>query len=322
MTDPDGMPPGGEGREVAANPPAATSRAEWLAWRRNGIGGSDIAAILGHSSWASPWSLWAEKTGLYTPPDHMTERQQIGLDLEAAIAGMFHRKTGLYVTGEQTWIERPRDDEWARCTVDGVVSEGPNAPSIAELLGGFEAKTDGRFSWPDGIPIAYQCQGQWNMWVTGLPRWWFAVLHAGFRFEVYELEADHEDMCHIVAAARSFWHDHVLTGVPPETDGHDATLAAIAEAWPTEQTGKSVELDTTAVEAFEAWQRARGYRLHWERSEKALKAELQAAVADAETACLDGVPVLSYRSQTRQPFTVAASTFRVLREIKPKPNKE
>ncbi len=318
MTGPDGLPPGGEGREVAV-PPAATSRSDWLQWRRNGIGGSDIAAILGHSSWASPWSLWAEKTGLYTPPDHMTERQQIGLDLETAIAAMFCRKASLHVSRHQAQCERP-GMEWARCTVDGYVTRtgDPGDP----LIGGFEAKTDGRFSWPDGIPIAYQCQGQWNMWVTGLPRWWFAVLHAGFRFEVYELEADPADQAHIVAAARSFWHDHVLTGVPPDTDGHDATLAAIAEAWPNEQTGKTVDLDTTAVEALEAWQRARGYRLHWEAAEKALKAELQAAVADAETACLDGVPVLSYRSQTRQPFTVAASTFRVLREIKPKPNKE
>ena len=326
MTDPDGMPPGGEGREVAANPPAVTSRAEWLAWRRNGIGGSDIAAILGHSSWASPWSLWAEKTGLYTPPDHMTERQQIGLDLETAIARMFERNT-IYITAAyQEQVERP-GDEWARCTIDGrVYAADPSTGFVTDEMGpgvgGLEIKTDGRFSWPDGIPIAYQCHGQWHMWVTGLPRWWFAVLHAGFRFEVYELEADPADQAHIVAAARSFWHDHVLTGVLPDTDGHDATLAAIAEAWPNEQTGKTVELDTTAVEAYEAWQRARGYRLHWEAAEKALKAELQAAVADAETACLDGVPVLSYRSQTRQPFTVAASTFRVLREIKPKPNKE
>ena len=297
---------------------AVTQRAEWLAWRRNGIGGSDIAAILGHSTWASPWSLWAEKTGLYTPPDHMTERQQIGLDLERAIAVMFERKTGLHVVGEQTWIERPGDG-WARCTVDGFAADGPTA-ALDDVHGGFEAKTDGRFSWPDGIPISYQCQGQWNMWVSGMSRWWFAVLHAGFRFEVYELEADPVDQAHIVAAARTFWHDRVLTGNPPATDGHDATLAAIAEAWPTEQTGKSVDLDAAASEAFEAWQRARGYRLHWERQEKALKAELQAVVADAETACLNGVPVLSYRSQTRQPYTVEAATFRVLRETKPKPN--
>lgn len=36
-------------------------RAEWLEWRRNGIGATDVAGILGVSPWASPWSVWADK---------------------------------------------------------------------------------------------------------------------------------------------------------------------------------------------------------------------------------------------------------------------
>ena len=35
-------------------------RTDWLAWRRKGIGASDIAGILGISPWASPWSVWAD----------------------------------------------------------------------------------------------------------------------------------------------------------------------------------------------------------------------------------------------------------------------
>ena len=38
-------------------------REEWLERRRNTIGGSDAAGIVGLSSWASPFSVWAEKTG-------------------------------------------------------------------------------------------------------------------------------------------------------------------------------------------------------------------------------------------------------------------
>lgn len=33
-----------------------TTRAEWLSKRRTGIGGSDIAAIMGLSKWATPYS--------------------------------------------------------------------------------------------------------------------------------------------------------------------------------------------------------------------------------------------------------------------------
>ena len=41
----------------------SSERAEWLDWRRGGIGSSDIAAIIGLSPWATPYSVWAEKTG-------------------------------------------------------------------------------------------------------------------------------------------------------------------------------------------------------------------------------------------------------------------
>lgn len=39
------------------------SREEWLAHRRNGIGGSDAAAVVGMSEYTSPYMLWCDKTG-------------------------------------------------------------------------------------------------------------------------------------------------------------------------------------------------------------------------------------------------------------------
>lgn len=41
----------------------ANSREEWLALRRQGIGGSDVAAILGLSKFKTQQELWMEKTG-------------------------------------------------------------------------------------------------------------------------------------------------------------------------------------------------------------------------------------------------------------------
>lgn len=39
------------------------TRAEWLAWRKPGIGSSDAAAIMGFSKWSTPFELFLEKTG-------------------------------------------------------------------------------------------------------------------------------------------------------------------------------------------------------------------------------------------------------------------
>ena len=35
----------------------------WLAQRNSGIGASEVAAVLGESTYYSPYSLWARKTG-------------------------------------------------------------------------------------------------------------------------------------------------------------------------------------------------------------------------------------------------------------------
>ncbi|WP_410960483.1 YqaJ viral recombinase family protein, partial [Salmonella sp. SAL4361] len=39
------------------------NRDQFLAGRKKGIGGSDVAAILGFSPYKSPYQLWLDKTG-------------------------------------------------------------------------------------------------------------------------------------------------------------------------------------------------------------------------------------------------------------------
>lgn len=38
------------------------SHEEWLRWRKKGIGGSDVSAILGINKWTSAIELWLDKT--------------------------------------------------------------------------------------------------------------------------------------------------------------------------------------------------------------------------------------------------------------------
>ena len=61
--------------------------------RRNYIGGSDIAAILGMSRWKTPLKLWLEKTG-EVEPDDLSENEavQLGIELEDFVAQKFARE--------------------------------------------------------------------------------------------------------------------------------------------------------------------------------------------------------------------------------------
>lgn len=274
-----------------------TADTDWRAWRSQGLGASDIPALLGLSNFQSPWSLWAEKCGLL-PDLESTERQRLGHDLEPIIAARFRRATGLEVAGEQTWCQH-RELAWARATVDGFVCH--EAYSIDQALGDFEAKSDGGLgTWHrSGIPERVQAQCQWQMFVTDMPKAWLGVFHSGFRFEVYELERDQADIDFMVERATSFWTEHVLTGEPPRPDSSDATARALGQVYGHEEPGKRVELPAH-LRGYVARAQLKADIKGLEDRLKRLDNELRAAMGDAEVATVDGVPVYSLRAQERR----------------------
>jgi len=310
----------------------------WHEWRSGGLGASDVAPLVGLSSWSSPYSVWAAKVGLIAPSP-TSDRQAIGHAMEGVLAQLFTERTGLHVAGEQSWCEHP-ELSWPRCTVDGFVYASPADSNAVDpfnrlALGGFEAKTDGRFGWPDGIPPAYQCQAQWSMWVTGLQRWWVGVMFAGFRFEVFEIARDDLDVALLVKAATAFWHDHVVTGVPPAIDASDATRDALATVYPDHVPGVTVGLDGIVeqlVRRSELKGLLKGAEVELDRIEN----EIRAVLGDAEVGTVAGVPALTYRTAERRDIKAAAvreaapwlaaqletiTRYRVLRTVAPKKEK-
>ena len=63
------------------------SRAEWLAARKAGIGGSDAAAIIGLNPFSSPLTVWADKTSVDEPQEESeSEAIWLGNVLEDHVA--------------------------------------------------------------------------------------------------------------------------------------------------------------------------------------------------------------------------------------------
>jgi putative phage-type endonuclease len=307
-------------------------RADWLAWRRNGIGASDVAGILGLSPWASPFSVWASKAD-EPADDRDTPAMEFGRRAEVMVAPWFTERTGLYVAGEQTRCTHPVD-AWKLCTVDGFVNESPS--NVAAPLGVLEIKTTGSSAaeWQAEVPVHYRCQATWAMHVTDMPACWFAVLHLAFgrpQFEVYEFARDTEDETFVVDAVTRFWHDHVLTGTPPPVDAHQATTDAIKAHWPTAE--GSVEADEVSRELVNRLRDLQATALITEMAIVAAQNELRALLGDRE-ALVDGERVIaSWKPQDARRLDTAAlraahpdlcdeftttTTSRVLRLPKPK----
>jgi putative phage-type endonuclease len=261
--------------------PAPDPEMEWHAWRAQGIGASDAAAVCGLDRWRSPFVVWLEKTG-QLPPSLRRDNEALhwGSLLEPIIIDEFERRTGLVVIARQSRHVHPEHD-WMRATVDALVAE---SRADEEPLGVLEVKTtngiDG--SWREGPPIYYQLQVQHQLACTGLEHAWIAVLIGGQRLEVHEVVRDDEAIAHLIEIEGEFWRQYVLGGMPPPVDDSSATHEALKRAYAEPAPGKVVELDARALALVQERQEAAEAERVARQRREAAESELMALLADAE----------------------------------------
>ena len=191
----------------------------WFEARRAGLGGSDIAAVLGLSKWQSPMDVWATKRGLSQEIPE-TNAMRRGRILESAIATWYQEETGFEISdGDEMPIVGPKP--FMLASPDRYVSSG-------ESRFGLEIKTarsaDG---WGEdlgsGVPVYYATQAAWYMACTNIDRWDFAVLFLiNDEFRRYTLVRDKKTEDKLVLKCKDWWEKHVITGDPPPIDGSSA----------------------------------------------------------------------------------------------------
>ena len=193
------------------------SREEWLRYRKCGIGGSDVAAILGISKWNSAISLWLDKTNQTNEPVEENEAMQWGTIMEPIIRNRFAEVTGKTVVEVKAMLQHPQHP-FMLADVDGLTTDDEGNPAILEIKTASEYK---RAEWENDIPSYYQTQVQHYLCVTGVQKAYVAVLIGGNSFKVYEVDADAEIQAMLIAVEKDFWNK-VQNMIRPEMDGSDA----------------------------------------------------------------------------------------------------
>ena len=98
--------------------------AEWLEQRKKGIGGSDVAAIMGLSPWRTPAEVWFEKTGRVEPPD-LSDKPYVqkGVELEAYVGGKYKKAHKDFHVRRVNAICQSIERPWAQASLDYEVCE-------------------------------------------------------------------------------------------------------------------------------------------------------------------------------------------------------
>lgn len=224
--------------------------ADWLEYRKLGIGGSDASVVCGINRYKSPVELWMEKTN-QLPAQEAGEAAYWGTQLEPFVRAEFTKRTGVEINHTMQLLQS-EEHPFMLANLDGTCE----VPDVGTCV--FEAKTASAYKsgeWEDSIPDEYMCQLQHYMAVTGYKGAYIAVLIGGNTFRWKFVERDEELISMLIKLETDFWN-HVQEGTPPPLDGSDASAKFLAERFPSSTPQSHIILPDTAADLLAQYDEA------------------------------------------------------------------
>lgn len=193
------------------------NREEWLKARKQFLGGSDVACILGLNPYKTNLQLYREKVGLVEAPDLSGNAAvEYGTKAEEHIRALFqldHSELKVEYDGNHSWL----NDKYpfAAASLDGRSEEKETGrKGILEIKTAIITSKAQAEKWNNRIPDNYYCQ---VVYYLGVTEWDFIDLRARLRHEYpgnrYIVERDYhierseceEDIPIVMEAAAMFY---------------------------------------------------------------------------------------------------------------------
>lgn len=194
---------------------------EQLEMRRTGIGGSEVAAILGLSPFLSPIDVWLSKVDGFQR--EATPDMERGIYLEDGVAKWYAARHGVEVreVGTLRHPERPR----VLCTPDRMWNDATGQTRLLSIKvpGNWLSEEWGApHAWQ--VPTAYYLQLQYEMAVCRalglcLTDWAHLAAPLGGDLQTLTVEGDERVQARLVEEVEAWWVRHVERREAPPLDG-------------------------------------------------------------------------------------------------------
>lgn len=262
--------------------PLPKTHAEWLQARRLGIGGSDVAAILGISPWVTPRQVWEDKLGI-SEDKPVNESMYWGTLLEAPIRKAFMEKTGIVVRKPSRMFVS-KQHPFMLANLDGLTPQGDIVEiKTARMLG------DWGESGSDEIPRYYLTQVQHYMAVMGAKQAHIAVLIGASDFRTYTVKANQKLQEYIIEQERQFW-DMVQNRIDPPV----ISVADANATWRNVTEDQSQEATPAEYDVCQALVAAQNQIKELEAQVEAHKLTLMQAMRDKTALTYNGKKLVSW----------------------------
>ncbi|KKK78468.1 hypothetical protein LCGC14_2843280 [marine sediment metagenome] len=272
------------------------SKEQWLEKRSQGVGASEMPAVMGVSPYTSQYKLWAHKTRRLGD-EIENEDMYWGKKLEHIICDEYAlrseravQKCGPYDTNVHP------DIPYMFATPDALTFRNGDDLGPGDDMGPVEAKMQGRFAqkeWDEGAPLIYQIQLQAQMAVLGTD---YGVLCGlvGKRFKSIEIERDDKFIDAMTDQLHEFW-DYVANDTPPPMDGLASTARALKRMHP-QDNGKTIKLSAEMSGILDGLIETRVLIKSHEEMETLQKNNLVAALKENTFGRLPDGRIISYKT--------------------------
>ena len=206
--------------------------------KRNFIGGTDVAAILGLSQYRTPYEVWDEKKNGNNP---FTGNQftEWGTRLEPVIIQKFQDDNDVEVVDNNKKFIHS-DHPFLGCHPDGLFEK----KGETRLL---EVKTVGSNAfkhWGNDVPLEYYCQIQHNMMITNTKKAVLAYFVLDTRlYDEIEINFDQEFVTKQTAFLVEWWSRYI--------DGDEIPTKVVADYEKDSPEKSIIEADDDAINAYE-----------------------------------------------------------------------
>jgi putative phage-type endonuclease len=246
-----------------------SNREQFLLDRKLGIGGSDIAPIMGLSPYSTPLDVYRDKMNPAVIYEEESEDLKRGSRVEKYILQEYCEvnncalETNLspFIDPEYPFMRGNID---ARVMNENVIVEAKSTKCPISL-------------WEQGIPEYYRTQVAYYAMLSNADRVDVPVLFSNWQYKCFTYWRDSEYEARIKEAVIDFWNNHILAGIPPAP----SNPAELQEVYPRIEDAKTIKADRDIREKVNIWQEILLRRKELEKREEKLKIEIQNFMGDA-----------------------------------------
>lgn len=277
---------------------------EFAESRRKGIGGSDIAAILGESKYASPLDIYEQKLGLRDPEESEFFRRRSRYEWPGILDYAEERNlrgAAIIAVREDCVTRYDPERPYLRANLDAIVYGDERGPVNLEI------KTVNKYvfdRWGEDeagnkiLPIEYLFQVQYEMAISGIHHSDLHFLIGLDKAETFSIGYDPELGSFLMEEASRFWIEQVQHKHPPS---NDRDYLDYLSAW-VPKSESAIEATPEIDSIVSRLADLRGERKAIEEEEERLSEQVKLYIGENEALTRDGALLVTWKAATSRRF--------------------